>query len=81
MTLTVAAACTLTVSAMAQQRSAALLRFEVASIKPSPDKVEVLASRPRQAAGRVFLSVRLWALIQRAYGIESFRVVGDPASL
>ena len=57
------------------------LRFEVASIKPSPDKFDVFASLPRQAAGRVFLSLRLWALVQRAHSIESFRIAGGPASL
>jgi len=79
--LTIVIVCALNVSGVAQQRSAAPLRFEVASIKPSPDKFDVLASLPRQAAGRLFLSLRLWALIQRAYGIESVRIVGGPASL
>jgi len=72
-------------SAFAQQTPAKnTLRFEVASVKPSPEKFDVLASLPRQAVGRLFLSSPVWALIARAYGLdfpENWRVVGGPSSV
>lgn len=61
------------------------LRFEVASVKPSPDKFDVLASMPRQAVGRLFLSLPVRALIARAYGrdqlLDNWRIVGGPSSV
>ena len=61
------------------------LRFEVASVKPSPDKFDVLASLTRQAVGRLFLSSPVRALIARAYGLDelldNWRIVGGPSSV
>jgi uncharacterized protein (TIGR03435 family) len=72
-----------TCSAFAAQQAPTknTLRFEVASVKPSPDKFNVLASLPRQAVGRLFLSRPVWALIARAYGVDDWRIVGGPSSL
>jgi len=66
--------CALTMTGVAQQ-----LRFDVASVKPSPDTLDVLASLPRQAGGRLFLSGPLRSLISRAYGIENSQIVGGPS--
>jgi uncharacterized protein (TIGR03435 family) len=57
------------------------VRFEVASVKPSPEKFDPLASLSRQAVGRVFLSRPLWALIARAYGVDDRQIVGGPSSV
>jgi len=72
-----------TFSAIAAQQapSQSPLRFEVASVKPSPDKFDVLASMPRQAVGRLFLSRPVRALIARAYGVDDWRLVGGPSSV
>ena len=63
-----------TVSAFAAQQAPTqnTLRFEVASVKPSPDQFDVLASLPRQAVGRLFLSRPVWSLIARAYGLDDW---------
>ena len=61
------------------------LRFEVASVKPSPEKFDVLASLPRQAVGRLFLSSPVRVLIARAYDLDAlldgWRIVGGPSSV
>ena len=70
MSLTIAVLCALTLTGAAQQP----LRFEVASVKPSP--VQVVS--PREAGGRLSLALPLRGLIARAYGIQSSQVVGGP---
>lgn len=58
-----------------------LLKFEVASVKPSPDTLDLLASFPRQAAGRLMVSLPLRSLIGRAFVLENFQILGGPSSM
>jgi uncharacterized protein (TIGR03435 family) len=70
--LTIVAIYALSVAGIARQGPSVPLRFEVASVKPSP----VPFVPPRQAGGRLSLALPLASLIVRAYGLHLSQVVG-----
>jgi uncharacterized protein (TIGR03435 family) len=54
-------------------------RFEVASIKPSPFFDRIMSVRP--LPGRLTADATLQVLMQYAYGVQPFRLVGGPSWL
>jgi uncharacterized protein (TIGR03435 family) len=63
----------------AGSRLTAGLQFEVASIKPSPFFDRIMSVRP--LPGRLSADATLQVLMQHAYGVQPFQLVGGPSWL
>jgi uncharacterized protein (TIGR03435 family) len=61
-------------------RAQTALHFDVASVKVSANQ-DILESRPRRSPGRFRWTTQLWLVLEYAYNVSNWRIIGNSTRL